>query len=832
MSEWVVQTYTNEINMSSVTYGNGLFVAVAYSGTGNRVMTSLDGITWTQQTTPANNNWYGVTYGNGLFVAVAYSGTGNRVMTSLDGITWTQQTTPANNNWYGVTYGNGLFVAVAGSGTGNRVMTSPDGITWTSRTSAADNSWYGVTYGNGLFVAVAGSGTGNRVMTSLDGITWTSRTSAADNSWYGVTYGNGLFVAVAGSGTGNRVMTSPDGITWTSRTSAADNNWYGVTYGNGLFVAVAGSGQKNRVMTSPDGITWTSRTSAADNNWYGVTYGNGLFVAVAFSGTGNRVMTSPDGITWTQQTTPADNNWYGVTYGNGLFVAVAGSGTGNRVMTSNGKLLPTLGSFTIPTKTFGDAAFTLTAPSSNSDGGFTYSSSNTSIASISGTQVTMLDSGSVTITATQAATSNYLSGTTTATLTISKATPTLGSFTISARTYSPNAFTLTAPSSNSDGGFTYSSSNTSIASISGTQVTMLDSGSVTITATQAATSNYLSGTTTATLTISKATPTLGSFTISARTYSPNAFTLTAPSSNSDGGFTYSSSNTSIASISGTQVTMLDSGSVTITATQAATSNYLSGTTTATLTISKATPTITNFTIPRKIYGSAPFTLPTPSSNSTGLFSYESSDQTIATIAGDSLTILKFGSVIITATQAETSKYLSGTISFVFNISNICFPAGTPIVTDQGLIHIEKINPDIHTIRNKKIVGITKIYSIDKYLVCFEKDALGQNIPNQKTIITKNHRILYKGKMIQAKEFIDKFDNVYKIKYKGEMLYNVLMEKHDKMIVNNLICETLHPENSIAKLYMILKKLVDEKENKIINTENDSSVKNKIHNCRK
>jgi len=453
---------------------------------------------------------------------------------------------------------------------------------------------------------------------------------------------------------------------WVVQTYTNEINMSSVTYGNGLFVAVAYSGTGNRVMTSLDGITWTQQTTPANNNWYGVTYGNGLFVAVAGSGTGNRVMTSPDGITWTSRTSAADNNWYGVTYGNGLFVAVAGSGTGNRVMTSNGKLLPTLGSFTIPTKTFGDAAFTLTAPSSNSDGGFTYSSSNTSIASISGTQVTMLDSGSVTITATQAATSNYLSGTTT----------------------------------------------------------------------------------------------------------------------------------------------------------------------ATLTISKATPTITNFTIPRKIYGSAPFTLPTPSSNSTGLFSYESSDQTIATIAGDSLTILKFGSVIITATQAETSKYLSGTISFVFNISNICFPAGTPIVTDQGLIHIEKINPDIHTIRNKKIVGITKIYSIDKYLVCFEKDALGQNIPNQKTIITKNHRILYKGKMIQAKEFIDKFDNVYKIKYKGEMLYNVLMEKHDKMIVNNLICETLHPENSIAKLYMILKKLVDEKENKIINTENDSSVKNKIHNCRK
>ena len=29
-----------------------------------------------------------------------------------------------------------------------------------------------------------------------------------------------------------------------------------------------------------------------------------------------------------------------------------------------------------------------------------------------------------------------------------------------------------------------------------------------------------------------------------------------------------------------------------------------------------------------------------------------------------------------------------------------------------------------------------------------------------------------------------------------MLYNVLMEEHDKMVVNNLICETLHPENGM------------------------------------
>ena len=295
------------------------------------------GTPWTIRTSAADNNWRAVAYGNGLFVAVSISGTGNRVMTSPNGTTWTIRTSAADINWRAVTYGNGLFVAVAISGTGNRVMTSPDGITWTIRTSAADNDWSAVTYGNGLFVAVSTTGISNRVMTSPDGITWTIRATAG-NDWRAVTYGNGLFVAVATTGTGNRVMTSPDGITWTNRTSAADNEWYGVTYGDGLFVAVAATGTGNRVMTSPDGTTWTIRTSAADNSWYGITYGNGLFVATAISSTGNRVMTSPDGTTWTIRTSAADNSWYGLIYGNGLFVAVSDTGTGNRVMTSLGDL--------------------------------------------------------------------------------------------------------------------------------------------------------------------------------------------------------------------------------------------------------------------------------------------------------------------------------------------------------------------------------------------------------------------------------------------------------------------------------------------------------------
>jgi hypothetical protein len=124
------------------------------------------GITWTSRTSAADNSWRSICYGNGLFVACASTGTGNRIMTSPNGITWTSRTPAVDNDWRSICYGNGLFVACASTGTGNRIMTSPDGITWTSRTSAADNSWMSICYGNGVFVAISFSGTGNRVMTS------------------------------------------------------------------------------------------------------------------------------------------------------------------------------------------------------------------------------------------------------------------------------------------------------------------------------------------------------------------------------------------------------------------------------------------------------------------------------------------------------------------------------------------------------------------------------------------------------------------------------------------------------------------------------------------
>jgi hypothetical protein len=85
---------------------------------------------------------------------------------------------------------------------------------------------------------------------------------------------------------------------------------------------------------------------------------------------------------------------------------------------------PTLSDFTIPTKTVGDSAFQLTPPTSNSSGSFNYTSSNLAVATISGTTVTIVGAGTSTITATQAASGNYTSGTITTTFTVNAPTTT------------------------------------------------------------------------------------------------------------------------------------------------------------------------------------------------------------------------------------------------------------------------------------------------------------------------------------------------------------------------------------------------------------------------
>jgi len=134
------------------------------------------------------------------------------------------------------------------------------------------------------------------------------------------------------------------------------------------------------------------------------------------------------------------------------------------------------------------------------------------------------------------------------------------------------------------------------------------------------------------------------------------------------------------------------------------------------------------------------------------------------------------------------------------ISNICFPAGTPITTDQGRIPIELIDTQLHTIHHQPILLVTRTVTLDKYLISLAPHALGRNVPHTKTLMSKDHKIAFAGQLVPAYRFLDYSDQVKKVTYKGETLYNILLPGYSTMLINNLECETLHPDNIIAKLY--------------------------------
>lgn len=123
-------------------------------------------------------------------MAGPFSGTGDRVMTSTDGNTWTSRTSAADSYWMGITRSEelGLFLSVADAGT-ERVMYSSDGISWTAitLTHAAAEDWKDVAWSSELRIFVAVSdGTvfaNNTIMKSNDGITWLQERSSSDILW-------------------------------------------------------------------------------------------------------------------------------------------------------------------------------------------------------------------------------------------------------------------------------------------------------------------------------------------------------------------------------------------------------------------------------------------------------------------------------------------------------------------------------------------------------------------------------------------------------------------------------------------------------------------------
>jgi len=302
-------------------------------------------------------------------------------------------------------------------------------------------------------------------------------------------------------------------------------------------------------------------------------------------------------------------------------------------------------------------------------------------------QVRLIGSGSATITASQDISGNYAAGSTSSLLRVGATVPTFGTFTVSAttKTYGDAPFTLTPPTTNSDGAFSFSSSDTSIISIIGTTATILAGGTVTISVTQDPSGSFTRKTVSQSITVQKKSPNLANFSAITVSLADSSYNITPPTTdNPSPTFSYtvlSGSGVTINNASVAKLTITSGGTATIRATINETAQYSSQTINTTVTVTPIAPT-NSYSAFSRAFDVGTFTIPAPTTNnSDSAITYVSSDTSVATIAGSTATIRKVGTTVITATISASNSYLESDISAVLTVTK-----GTPTMSGSGLIN--------------------------------------------------------------------------------------------------------------------------------------------------
>jgi len=298
---------------TGVAYGNSTYVRVSNS-LGNFVSTSTDGITWVSRTTGVTSALSSIVFGNGIFVA---AGTGGAMATSTDGITWTAQTSGSVAAINALVY-NGTRFAFP---TSQFVMSSStDAVTWTQYASPVQVTMSRLAASNGT--SFVGSTTTWFYVTSTDGVAWSSRTptvaqAISSSGTRSIVYGGGQYVCCTG---GPSVSNSPDGVVWTARSTGATTlSFTSVVYGGNYVVG----GFAGIVYSSTDAVTWTARTSNTSSSIFALGFGASTYVYGTAAGGGG---TSTDGTTWVAHNTGSASAVRTITYGTVFAYGFIGGG--------------------------------------------------------------------------------------------------------------------------------------------------------------------------------------------------------------------------------------------------------------------------------------------------------------------------------------------------------------------------------------------------------------------------------------------------------------------------------------------------------------------------
>jgi hypothetical protein len=299
----------------------------------------------------------------------------------------------------------------------------------------------------------------------------------------------------------------------------------------------------------------------------------------------------------------------------------------------------------------------------------TFSTNSTGVCSIVGTSLAVVGVGTCAITASQAEDARYAATSIAKSITITKLAQSISSFNLTPMTTLSSPQTLSATKGPGTAPVTFSTSSSSVCSIVGTTLTALAAGPCFVTASQAEDGRYAAASNvTKSIIIAKAAQTINFTPVSSLIATTSSYALTA-TAGVGATVAFSSTTTSVCTVSGTTLTPVKAGTCSITASQAGTASYLAATNVSkSITIDlapQAALTVTNSTRFAFKKG-VPVTLTSAGGSGTGNAVTFTVRGTGCSITSGALTVAattKPGSLVncsVTATRAGNAIYLPAT----------------------------------------------------------------------------------------------------------------------------------------------------------------------------
>ncbi|UFS71728.1 MBG domain-containing protein [Geomonas sp. RF6] len=231
---------------------------------------------------------------------------------------------------------------------------------------------------------------------------------------------------------------------------------------------------------------------------------------------------------------------------------------------------------------------------------------------------------------------------------------------IGPKTYGAGSFPLGYTGGASGQPVSFTSSNTAVATIDGSTVTIVGAGSTMITATQPGDSNYASATAQQTLTVEKAVVTVTANDQSRPYNTPNRELAVSYSGFIDGETAANLEGEPVVSTSALQSSPVGSYSITVSAGTLKAANYTFRFVDGILAVGQASQTVSITPFERNTYGALPFDITATGGDSGNTISFTSSNPTVATVSGSTVTIVGAGTTEIVASQAGDTNYAPGT----------------------------------------------------------------------------------------------------------------------------------------------------------------------------